>query len=164
MMVSDDTTSVLVEENPYLALREAKIRRNEARLRELGLVTALSDSSQAQPRQKQAAADSQSLLTEVRRSKRLSNSSKGINYAEVSEPPQPRPKRNRSSSPSTFEDQAMPTSTKHYQDKQSLSPPKQSTPPAPNSVRSISLCTQRLTTGSTEMNGTLEWKILESLA
>jgi hypothetical protein len=156
MTAPDDIASV--QENPYLALREAKIRRNEARLRELGLVKAQSHSSSSvtkatnaneKPRPKQAATESQTLVTAVRRSKRLSNSSKNINYADVPDPRQPSLKRPRTNTTPSVDEAA--TNPKPHDVKQSPSP-KLVTPPTPNSVRSIAICTQRLTTGSTDVD------------
>jgi hypothetical protein len=148
----DDSSSV--QENPYLALREAKIKRNEARLRELGLVkkvnelprpTVSSNASRKRGGSSNESSSSSSPLT-LRRSRRLSDQPEQVNYKDISSDLDGiLNKRLRVVTPSTDNDPGVAT----YSDNshESKPPPKPRPPPALNSVRSISLCTQRLVLG-----------------
>ena len=114
------------EDNPYLALREAKIQRNEARLRELGLIGSRTDRAQKRRPPTKASTTPPDASILVRRSQRLSTV--------TSERFQRRLKRSRE----------VATKTVRIPEKRPVDPKP---PPAANSVRGISICAQRLTLG-----------------
>ena len=147
--------------NPYVALREAKIARNEARLAQLGLLkrpnASLNSSDGGEPRtsQKRRREVAPKQIQEpVRRSKRISQQTDTPNYKEVSLPV------NDGSRPSRVhqrvddyvgEDDAQTASSAVAK---SI---KQQSTPAANSVRSIDLNVNTLVIGENGILGkTLE--------
>ncbi|CAJ1962945.1 unnamed protein product [Cylindrotheca closterium] len=128
------------EENPYMALRAAKIARNQARLKKLGLVKTpleyVPSKSNVQRSKKPLPKKSPPPTAIMRRSNRLSNQSNPPDYKEKALPRDypavkdelslPAPKRRRTSSATAG------------------TPP----PPAANSVRSIDLDIEQLVLGN----------------
>lgn len=141
----DDNT----DENPYLALREAKIRRNEARLRELGLLKSVKPQI---PRRKPVSSKPKEPAVPMRRSKRLSDQQPGTIDNVIAAVPSPidqPPVHKRArvvTPPSRTSLQDVPTG----KDTQMFKPPSAPKAIAANSVRSISLCTKRLVLGNAE--------------
>ncbi len=157
MTRSQDDPSV--QENPYLALREAKIRRNEARLRELGLLKANNKQStsdliqedsrkqQDKSQRKRAFPGDKAASLALRRSNRLSEQPQTVNFKETTDfAHSQKTKRPRVVTPATIDD----SFTTEITDSQNNKSPTQIKPPAANSVRGISLCTQLLTMGTSE--------------
>jgi len=132
------------EENPYMALRAAKIARNQSQLKKLGLVKSTSKSTmpfnkskvkrskKPLPKKKKPSPAAAAIL---RRSNRLSDQSNPPDYKEKALPrdyplPPPAPKRRRTSaSAAAATTPALP-------------------PPRPNSVRSIDLDIPQLVLGN----------------
>jgi hypothetical protein len=154
------------ETNPYLALRAAKIARNQARLLELGLDTTLDSSNRrvspmsrvgtlAVSRTKEVKGGSQSRVPSTpnapRRSNRLSGQSVQPNYVEDPIHERRYPSSRRKRSLSEYDDKAgidtqeleTETGTKSKPKRLPLLSPSTSSisraPPSPNSVRSISI-------------------------
>lgn len=141
--VEDDTNG-----NPYLALRAAKIKRNEQRLQELGLLnTSKAAISKAHTKQQRKSYTKKrsSPTVPLRRSERLSEQPQVAKYQEDSIGLYPqKPKRPRAVAPLSVNDAGG--SQKDTVDLEpKLSPPPK--PPAANSVRVISLSTNRLILG-----------------
>ena len=144
--------------NPYIALRQAKIRRNEARLAELGLLhptifTKKRTGSDAQRRLEKRPVTPKPVQEATRRSRRISQQSGQPNYKEVNFSSEKTPKRLRvlvDDANNVAKDDASsfpptePMVTKHIA-------------PAANSVRSINIDCAKLIIGE---NGLL-WKMME---
>jgi len=160
------TTKSSSEENPYLALREAKIQRNEARLRELGLIkngkTEFPSSNRDdQTRNRTSSSSSTSASTvrttnstippllPTRRSLRLSSSrTEPVNYKEDTiheHGDSTRGKRARVEKPLT---ETHVVASSPLETHSTTITPKPKPPPSANSVRGISICAQRLVLGS----------------
>lgn len=159
MIMASSNDNITVPENPYLALREAKIKRNEARLRELGLMKSANRDrrsvvSTSVVNQKRMTAQgslnessSSSSPEPLRRSKRLSDQPQQVDYKDVSSNFDGlRKKRPRVVTPVT---RAVPEAATHTAaaSESNASPIPRPSPTA-NSVRSVSLCTQHLVLGS----------------
>jgi hypothetical protein len=152
------------EENPYLALREAKIKRNEARLRQLGLTSKqeLVSSTIDRSRVRQPQSNATVASIPVRRSRRLSSLAEPVNYKDSTSDLDPlRAKRPRVVTPSTdvqsatsLEDEGDP---KPLKPQQAAGAPK---PPAANSVRGISICAQRLALGLLHRDSILDEELV----
>jgi hypothetical protein len=114
------------EDNPYLALREAKIQRNEARLRELGLTGIRGDRARKKRPPTRPSIPDGSIP--VRRSQRLSSVTSDERFQRRLRRPRVVPARTMG----------------HIPEKRPVAPKP---PLAANSVRGISICAQRLTVG-----------------
>lgn len=142
-MSRDEEKKQTAEENPYLALRQAKIARNQARLRELGLLRKQSvqrslPSSSA--KLSSSVSIEKKISIPVRRSRRLSQQEDAVNYKEptiAADTGRPIVKRQRVDTSS----ESLPA--QNISDKA----PKPRPPPSANSVRGISLSTRRLVSG-----------------
>ena len=155
--MASNEDNAAIHENPYLALRAEKIKRNEARLRELGLLTVKSNSprprdpSQPDPRlqARKKAPPSTSPVVSLRRSKRLLDQPHAEPIQEngtTSDRVNNMPKRPRVVTPPNADERRDRSKvTKSDPNSESPAPPK---PPSPNSVRGISLCTKHLVLGS----------------
>jgi hypothetical protein len=150
MANNDDSKEEETTTNPYLALREAKIARNQARLRELGLESSSKKKEQIPNPKKPAKTAStpynkvEEEPTVLRRSRRLSQepeTSKLEEETNVDTFIERRPKRPR---PSKKSDNAGKKT-------QSSSRP----PPAANSVRAISIDPENLVLGKERVGGVL---------
>ena len=144
--------------NPYLALREAKIARNQKRLQELGLlkpleppITTTSPNKGTTQRQKPRP---KFLQEPVRRSPRLSQQPGPSNYKETSIPREKQlaviRKRPRPNNSLTSNAEADPPSSIGN----CVRSPEPS-PPAINSVRSVNINTKTLVLGQNGENGLL---------
>ena len=153
MSSNDDITN-----NPYLAMREAKIARNQKRLKELGLLTppqqaiAITQTTARTNKQRQKHVYNHG---PVRRSSRISTQTKP-DYKDVSllssekDYKQNATIRKRPHSAVTVDDDAAPASKRVL--------PSKATPvvqPAANSVRSIDLDVHKLVIGNGKNGGTL---------
>lgn len=139
--------------NPYIALRQAKIRRNEARLAELGLLkpkifTKTHAGSDAQTRLAKLPVAPKPAQEATRRSRRLSQQSEQPNYKEVALPSERTPKRLR-----VLADDANLAEI----DASSFPPPEpivtKQIAPAANSVRSINIDCDELIVGENGLLG-----------
>ena len=147
------------ESNPYLALREAKIARNQARLRELGLLSKKelpSSGRTTTPPTKTATTAVAKVETKplvLRRSRRLSQLPENPDYTEpnVDLIRERKSKRSRITTTTRKTTRTTTTTTTKGGDKTPVSRP----PPAANSVRAISINPENLVFGKDKVSGFL---------
>jgi hypothetical protein len=141
--------------NPYMALRAAKIARNQARLKELGLYTFQKAKTRTTTRSntKHSTPIISAIVTPIRRSSRISGQPIKANYMEVSNTllnDTKRYQRGTKRSLTVHDDDDDADERIHDVDKQlknkiiSSKKSSSSSEPAANSVRSISLDTSKL--------------------
>jgi hypothetical protein len=136
--------------NPYIALREAKIARNEARLAKLGLLkpsVALRQSPEQKKNTNRRSDVPKPVQEPTRRSSRLSQQSSQPDYKEVSMTSSEGPQKRRRIVSTSFD-----VADEVIEDSSASSTPKNAAPPA-NSVRSIDIDVDELVTGENELLG-----------